>query len=173
MRKLFAAAARLHGASVPQDEGSSRKAARKFLKKATLPPGWTELEWEVVVEAIRYHRGAEPRAKDKAFAKLSTAQQEKVRGLAGVLRLARALRKCGVESCLGLRVEKSADALIVKAPNLGDSEDIAVRLAAGKHLLEGQLDRPLIVKSEVKQAILLTLPEKKEEEQMAGSMASD
>ena len=173
MRKLFAAAARLHGAAAPQDEGSSRKAARKFLKKATIPPGWTEQEWEVVVETMRYHRGAEPRAKDKAFAKLSTSQQEKVRALAGVLRLARALRKCGVESCVGLRVETSTDALIVKAPNLGDSEDIAVRLAAGKHLLERQLDRPLIVKSVVKQGILLTLPEKKEEEQIAGSLASD
>jgi CHAD domain-containing protein len=172
MRRLFTAAARLHGATVPQDEGSSRKEARKFLKKATLPPGWTEQEWEVVVETIRYHRGEEPRAKDKAFAKLTTSQQEKVRGLAGVLRLARALRKCGVEGCVGLRVEKSADALIVKAPNLGDSEDIAVRLAAGKHLLERQLDRPLIVKSELKQGILLTLPEKKEEEQVAGSLAS-
>lgn len=173
MRKLFAAAARLHGAAAPQEEGASRKAARKFLKNAALPPGWTEQEWEVVLETIRYHRGAEPRAKDKAFAKLSMLQQEKVRGLAGVLRLARALRKCGVESCVGLRVEKSAEALIVNAPNLGDSEDVAVRLAAGKHLLEGQLDRPLIVKSVVKQAILLTLPEKKEGEAMVGSLASD
>jgi CHAD domain-containing protein len=173
MRKLFLAAARLHGVAAPKEGGSSRKAARKFLKKMALPAGWTAEEWEVLTEAIRYHRGAEPRSKDKAFAKLSTEQQERVRGLAGVLRLARALRKCGVENCVGLRLEKSAEALIVKVPNLRDTEDAAVRLAAGKHLLETQLDRPLIVKGVAQRAILLTLPGKKDGEAITASLASD
>jgi hypothetical protein len=178
MRKLFLAASRLYGQAAPEDGESpgkgesSRKAARTFLKKMTLPPGWAAEEWEVVLSAIRYERGAEPRAKDKAFAKLSTTQQEKVRGLAGVLRLARALRKCGVNTCVGLKVEKSAEALIVNAPNLGDSEDVAVQLAAGKHLLEKQLDRPLIVKSVAKKDNLLTLPAHKEEAEMAAAAAA-
>jgi len=173
MRKLFLAASRLYGQSAPDDGESSRKAARKFLKKMTLPPGWAGEEWEVVLAAIRYARGSEPRAKDKDFGRLSTPQQEKVRGLAGVLRLARALRKCGVTSCVGLKVEKSAEALIVNAPNLEDTEDAAVQLAAGKHLLESQLDRPLIVKSVPKKDNLFTLPARKDEPERASAAASD
>lgn len=173
MRKLFLAASRLQGLTAPKDGEASRKAARKFLTKMTLPPAWTAEQWAVVMAAIGYARGAEPRTKDKAFAKLSTPQQEQVRGLAGVLRLARALRKCGVESCVGLRLEKSAEALVMKVPNLSGTEEVAVRLAAGKHLLEGLLDRPLIVKGVVKQGVLLTLPVKQEKEESSASLASD
>jgi CHAD domain-containing protein len=174
MRKLFLAASRLYGQAATEDGESSRKAARKFLKKMTPPPGWVGDEWEIVLATNRYERGAEPRAKDNIFAKLSTTQQEKVRGLAGVLRLARALRKCGMETCVGLKVTKSPEALIVNAPNLGDSEDAAIQLAAGKHLLERQLDRPLIVKGVPKKDNLVTLPTRKEQPEMAAAAtASD
>ncbi|GAC1682809.1 MAG: hypothetical protein PVS2B2_21890 [Candidatus Acidiferrum sp.] len=173
MRKVFLAASRLQGVAAPKEGGSSRKAARKFLKKMALPPGWTAEERQLLTEAIRYHRGAEPRTKDQAFAKLSPQQQERVRGLAGVLRLARALRKCGVETCVGLRLETTMDALIVKAPNLQDTEETAVRLAAGKHLLERHLGRPLLVKGVAKQGSLLILPGKKDSAEVAASLASD
>jgi len=63
------------------------------------------------------------------------------------LRLARVLRKCGVESSKDLRVERSVDALIVRAPGLEDSEASAARVAAGKHLLETVLELPLIVQA--------------------------
>jgi CHAD domain-containing protein len=173
MWRLFLAASRLHGVAAPAEGGPSRKMARNFLMKMALPPGWTAEEWEVLTEAIRFHRGAEPKSKDKTFARLSAQQQLSVRGLAGVLRLARALRKCGVETCVGLRLEKSGEALILKVPNLADTEDAAVRLAAGKHMLETQLDRPLVVKGVAQRAILLTLPGNNEGREIAASIASD
>jgi hypothetical protein len=96
--------------------------------------------------AVRFHRGPEPKQKN-GFAKLSEEQQTTVRAIAGVLRLARALRKSGLESAVGLRCEKSADALILSVPGLLDTAEIAARLAAAKHLVESVLDKPLILKS--------------------------
>ena len=74
-------------------------------------------------------------------------RQTAVRVLAGVLRLARALRKSGLESAVGLRCEKSAEALALSVPGLLDTAEIAARLAAAKHLLESVLEKPLLLKS--------------------------
>jgi CHAD domain-containing protein len=150
LRRLLLAAARLHGVGAADAGNSPQKGASKFLLGLALPPGWTNEEWELLASAIRYHRGAEPRAKSGPFSKLQAEQQKRVQALAGVLRFARALRKCGLESGAGLRAEKSAEAVVLRVPGLVDDVDAASRLAAGKHLLEDYLQKPLIVKSVAK-----------------------
>jgi CHAD domain-containing protein len=147
LHRVLLAAARLHGVGGADPGKSPQRAARKFLLGLTIPPGWSNEDWELLALAVRYHRGAEPRAKNGSFSKLSAEQQNSVRALAGVLRLARALRKCGVASGAGLRAEKSTDAIVLRVPGLADNVETAARLAAGKHLLEEYLRMPLIVKS--------------------------
>lgn len=146
MPRLMQAAAKLHGIDALGDRKLSQKDARKFLLGLTIPPNWTAAEWDLMAWAVRFHRGPEPKQKN-GFAKLSEEQQTTVRALAGVLRLARTLRKSGLESAVGLRCEKSKDALILSVPGLLDTAEIAARLAAAKHLLESVLDKPLILKS--------------------------
>src|SRR6266851_5503473 len=148
--RVLLAAARLHCVGDADAHKSPQKAARKFLLGLPVPPGWSNEDWELLALAVRYHRGAEPRAKDGPFSKLSAEQQSSVRALAGVLRLARALRKCGVASGAGFRAEKSADAVVLRVPGLRDDIETAARLAAGKHLLEEYLRMPLIVKAAAK-----------------------
>ena len=150
LRRVLLAAARLHGVGDADAGNSPQRAARKFLLALTIPPGWSNEDWELLALAVRYHRGAEPRAKNGPFSKLSAEQQNNVRALAGVLRLARALRKCGVASGAGLRAEKSTDAIVLRVPGLADDVETAARLAAGKHLLEEYLRMPLIVKAAAK-----------------------
>ena len=150
VRRVLLAAARLHGVGDADAGNSPQRAARKFLLALTIPPGWSNEDWELLALAVRYHRGAEPRAKNGPFSKLSAEQQNNVRALAGVLRLARALRKCGVASGAGLRAEKSTDAIVLRVPGLADDVETAARLAAGKHLLEEYLRMPLIVKAAAK-----------------------
>jgi CHAD domain-containing protein len=150
LHRILLAAARLQGVGDANADESSPKAARKFLLDLALPPGWSNQEWELLATVIRYHRGAEPSAKNGPFSKLSAEQQNSVRALAGVLRLARTLRKCGVENGAGLRVEKSAEAVVVRVPALGDDVETASRLAAGKHLLEEYLGLPIILKPAMK-----------------------
>ena len=146
LRRILLAAARLHGAGAAHAETSAQKAARKFILGLPLPPGWSNEEWELLATVVRYHRGAEPSKKKGSFSKLSAEQQNRVRALSGVLRLALALRKCGGESGAGLRAEKSGETIMLRVRGLADDVETAARLAAGKHLLEEYLGMPLILK---------------------------
>ncbi len=157
MRRILQAAARLHGVGAADAHKSPEKTASKFVLDLAVPPGWTIEEWMVLATAVRYHRGAEPSRKKGPFSKLSEEQQNRVRALAGVLRLARALRKCGIETGAGLRAEKSAEAIVLRVRGLGDDVETASRLAAGKHLLEEYLEMPLILKPVVKREKVVPL----------------
>jgi CHAD domain-containing protein len=156
-RRILLAAARLHGVGDANTGKPPQKAARKFLLGLPVPPGWSSENWELLALAVRYHRGAEPRAKDGHFSRLSAEQQNSIRALAGVLRLARALRKCGVTTGAGFRAEKSMDAVVLRVPGLADDVQTAARLAAGKHLLEEYLRMPLIVKAVAKPEKIVAL----------------
>jgi CHAD domain-containing protein len=173
LRRVLRAAARLH--SLRSENGSRlpQKAARKFLLGLSVPPGWSNEEWELLAWAVRYHRGTEPDAKSGTFSDLSESQQARIRALAGVLRLARVLRKCGVETGAGLRAESSAEAVILLAPGLADSVETAARLAAGKHLLETYLEKPLIPKAVAKSERVVALPYKQEVLPQISAAASD
>jgi exopolyphosphatase/guanosine-5'-triphosphate,3'-diphosphate pyrophosphatase len=157
LHRVLLAAARLHGVGDAKAGKSPQKAARKFLLGLAIPPGWSNEDWELLALAVRYHRGAEPRAKDGPFSRLSAEQQNSIRALAGVLRLARALRKCGVASGAGFRAEKTTEAVVLRVPGLADDVETAARLAAGKHLLEEVLRLPLIVKAAAKPEKVIAL----------------
>jgi CHAD domain-containing protein len=158
LQRILLAAARLHGVGKGNAEKSPQKAARKFVLELPLPPGWNNEEWELLATVVRYHRGAEPSKKSGPFSKLSAEQQNRVRVVTGVLRLALALRKCGVESGAALRAEKSAETIVLRVRGLSDDLETAARLATGKHLLEEYLGMPLILKPVVKQGKVVALP---------------
>ena len=160
LRKVMRAATRLHPIGTGLDRNSPQRAARDYLREMAVPAGWTTAEWEILAQVVRYHRGVQPGPKHKSFARLSEPQQTAVCFLAGVLRLARALRKCGVETPVGLLMENSAEAILLRVPGLEDSEHAAARLASGKYLLESCLGRPLIVKPEPVVANVVELPKK-------------
>src|SRR5262249_15834973 len=107
MRRLLRLAARMHAVGNGAEGKSPQTAARQFLLGLTIPPGWNTEEWQRLAWIVRYHRGAEPNLERGAFSKLSEGQQREICLLAGVLRLARALRKSGIETGAGLRAEKS------------------------------------------------------------------
>jgi exopolyphosphatase/pppGpp-phosphohydrolase len=138
-------AAKLYGVNSLAESPSSPKEARKFLLSLPVPPNWTSDQWDLMAWIVRYHRGPEPKQKN-GFAKLSDDRQTTVRALSGILRLSRALRKCGIETTRGLRLEVSADAVVLRVPGLLDTAEAAARLAAAKHLLESTLTKPLILK---------------------------
>jgi CHAD domain-containing protein len=172
LRKIMLAAATLHGMGMGLDAKSPQKAARNFLRGMAIPPGWTEAEWECMGFVVRYHRGGLPSEKHKSYARLQPDEQKLICLLAGVLRLARSLSKSGVPTAKELHVEKSVDALIVRLPNLRDSEENAARLAAGKYLLENSLGLPVIVKTVPLAPKLVELPGK-EEPPLTSAAASD
>jgi CHAD domain-containing protein len=157
MQRNLRAAALLH--AVGRDQKHPRKAARKFLLGMKVPPRWTREDWELMAWAVRFHRGTEPTMNDGKFAKLSASQQENIRVLGGVIRLGRVLHKSGVDSPTGFKIEHSADAITLLVPQLADNLEIAARLAAGKHLLETVLGKPLVVRAAEKAAKVVALPQ--------------
>ena len=154
-RRILLTAARLHGLGAGDKRKSPQKAAHAILRDLPRPPGWKPEDWQTLIWTVRYHRGAEPKPKHRGFARLPEEQRNLVRGLAGVLRLARALRRCGAEAEKGIRVEETADATILRLPGLTLSEENAARLAKGKYLLEVYLRRPLLIEPAEK---VVTLP---------------
>jgi CHAD domain-containing protein len=175
MRRVLRAAARLQGAFSGDHGKSPHKAARGFLRELPLPPSWTFEEWELLRWSVRYHRGPEPARDRGAFAKLAEDQQKNIQALAGILRLARALRKSGIETCDGLRAEKSADAIIVEVPGLVDSAETAAHLAAAKHLLDTYIAKPVILKPVPKRENVVAPPEQFQQHRplAAAAAASD
>jgi hypothetical protein len=156
------AAARLHRVGgvrhAKPARKSSRKAARRFLRELPMPPSWTYEEWDLLGWAVRFHRGPEPTPDRGTFSTLSDEQQKNIQAIAGVLRLARAFRKCGLDSCEGLRAEKTAEAVILHVPGLTDSAENAARLAAAKHLLDLYIAKPLLLKPAPKPTAAQTEP---------------
>ena len=173
MRLILRAAARMHAVGAGSNAKPPQKAARKFLRSLPIPPGWTTDHWELLAWTVRYHRGAEPRSDRGAFSRLSEEQQAGVCALAGLLRLARALRKFSMQSGSGLRAEKFPDAFLVRVPGLPDSVEAATRLAAAKHLLESFLCKPLILKPYVLPQNVVALPPQPQQHIELSAAASD
>jgi exopolyphosphatase/pppGpp-phosphohydrolase len=174
MRRVLRAAARLHGVGADVGGKSPQKAARRFLSDLPLPPSWTYEEWELLGWAVRYHRGPEPTNDTGHFSRIAEDQQKSVQAVAGVLRLARALRKCDVNTCEGMRAEKTADAIILHVPGLVDSVETAARLAAAKHLLDTYIAKPILLKPAPKpENVVALLREFHDHQPMATAAASD
>jgi len=158
MRRVLRAAARLSGLRVKGTKGARQKIARRFLHELPVPPSWTHRQWELLTWSVRYHRGGEPKVKANAFARLHEDQQMNVRALAGLVRLARGLRKCGIEESAEFPAEKTSAAVILAVPGLADSAENAARLAAAKHLLETYLGKALILRPERAAEKVVALP---------------
>src|SRR5262249_26230792 len=88
----------------------------------------------------------EPKPKNRSFAQLADEQQQTLRAVAGVLRLARGLRKCGVEGAAAFRADRSVEAVQLEVPGPADSVENVARLAVAKHLLENYLQVAVILK---------------------------
>ena len=157
MRRVLRGAARLCGLRLKGKSKPAQKVARRFLLERPVPPSWSFKEWELLAWTVRYHRGPEPTTKSSTFARLQKDQQTNVRALAGVIRLARGLRKCGIEHCSGFRAEKTAAAVVLHIPGLVDTAENAAGLAAAKHFLDTYLGKPLILEPAVR-AQLVALP---------------
>jgi hypothetical protein len=146
-KRLLAASAKLHGIQPGNSGKSTRKAAGRFLVSLRTPPGWTNEDWSAVALAVRYHRGAEPESDRGAISKMPEEHKSKIYLLAGLLRLARAMRKAGMNSSKGMRASASGEVIVLTAPNLPDTPEVSARLASAKHLLERGLGKPVLIKT--------------------------
>jgi CHAD domain-containing protein len=140
------------------DIGKSRKrkarhkTAQRMILDFAPPPGWSSDDLAELAAIVRYHRGAEPRPSHRRFAALPPERRERVLALAGVLRLAQTFRRAGTDPAAPLRATFTFDGIDLFLPRLPDTQANAARLAAGKHLLETFLHRPILIQPPQKEA---------------------
>jgi len=145
-RAILHAAALMHDVGRAINEKKHAKASYRLIRKLTPRPGWTPEEIRLAAVVARYHQNDLPLPKHKAYASLSSAQQQRVQLLAGILRLANTL-DFGHTSCVReLRVEQEPGAVVIRAEGYTEEEPLASRLAASRHLLEMVCDRPVMIR---------------------------
>jgi exopolyphosphatase/guanosine-5'-triphosphate,3'-diphosphate pyrophosphatase len=94
--------------------------------------GFQPHELEIVANIARYHRGADPKRKHENFATLQPRDQQRVRKLAAILRLAGGLDRANSQQvqALSLSVSEGRAKLLVIAPQLPEVDLWAARRRA-------------------------------------------
>jgi len=127
-RQVLEAAALLHDVGYFISYSGHHKHTYHLIRHADLF-GFTPRERELIANIARYHRKSIPKKKHEGFARLSPQDQQLIRKLGGILRLADGLdrRRNGVVTTLDCALSRSAFTVKVS----GDG-DISVELFGGK-----------------------------------------
>jgi len=144
-RRVLEAAARLSGIRYRARCEPRIKSARTFLLNVPVPPGWSFAEWERVAWAIRFQRGPHAGPANKRFSKLSVEQQTAIGFLAGVLRLAVAAQRSGVNAGAAIKIESLPQGLLLHIEGVEETPEVAARFAEAKRPLEHALGKTILV----------------------------
>jgi exopolyphosphatase / guanosine-5'-triphosphate,3'-diphosphate pyrophosphatase len=111
--------------------------------------GFTDTEIEIIALLARYHRKSAPKPSHPEFAALPAAQQQVVRTLAGLLRIAIGLDRSHEARVRAVRVTRKGEALVITAlPRDGADLDLELYAAAERRgLLEDVLGLPVAIEA--------------------------
>jgi exopolyphosphatase/guanosine-5'-triphosphate,3'-diphosphate pyrophosphatase len=145
-RELLEAAALLCNVGLFVSHAAHHKHSYYVIRNSEHLTGFTDREIELIAQVARYHRKSVPRRKHAEFAALSDDDQQRVRTLAGILRVAVGLDRnhAGRVAGVGCRDGDGPDGdrpLVVEAHTL-DGQDVQLDLHAArerKGLLEDVL----------------------------------
>lgn len=143
-RLLLLCAGRLHDIGVNVDAEHHHKATLRMILEADLPP-FTPREQRMIALIARYHRKAVPSAKHDAFTELDAADQQRVRWLAALLRVADGLDRTHTDAVKDVRCIVTDDKLRVIALISGPAEEEREFGQAKADLLEEVVGRRVVV----------------------------
>lgn len=109
--------------------------------------GFTDAELERIALVARYHRKSAPKARHAEFARLPEEEQEVVRGLAALLRVAIGLDRTHGRRVAGVRARRTDDAVVLEVtPTVGEDAELELHTAAERSgLLAEVLGTPVEV----------------------------
>ncbi len=143
-RQLLEAAALLHDVGYFIDYAKHHKHSYHLIRHAGLF-GFSPREQEVVANLARYHRKSLPKKKHENFVLLSTEDQQLVRQLAGILRLADGLDRCRSGKLQRISVELTGKTCTLLLEGNGD---LGVEVYGGQSkgdLFEQAFERKLVL----------------------------
>jgi exopolyphosphatase/guanosine-5'-triphosphate,3'-diphosphate pyrophosphatase len=110
---LLGAAARLHDIGTRISVDKHHKHGAYIVEHAGLR-GFSPDEVALLACLVRFQRGSAPKPSFPAYAALLASEREGCRILVGILRVAHALARGGAEDVTSIRVDASADELVVR-----------------------------------------------------------
>ncbi len=144
--QLLEAAALLHEVGRGVGKKAPHKASRRLISRLIVPTFWNQADLELVALTARYARGALPAVRQPRFAALPAAQRNTLCQMAAVLRLASSLDADRGGAVRSVSVRRSGDRLVMEAKGLREDSALAVRVAAGRYLLERVCGLPVQVR---------------------------
>lgn len=146
-RELLEAGALLANVGLSVSHSEHHKHSYYVIRHSDRLAGFTDHEIELIAQIARYHRKSAPKPKHPEFAHLRAEDQERVRVLAGLLRVAIALDRShkGRVERISIASDPSDDRVRISVtPRDGVEVDLEIQTAEDrKSLLEDVLDRPV------------------------------
>ncbi len=154
-RELLEAAALLANVGLFVSHSAHHKHSYYVIRNSDQLTGFTDHEIELIAVVARYHRKSAPKVKHPEFARLEPADQQLVRTLAGLLRVAIALDRTHAGLVESVRV-READADLVVEVIGAPGADLALELFTAverRGLLEEVLERNITFEEVVPVAV--------------------
>ena len=114
-RELLEAAGLLHNVGLFVSHAAHHQHSDYIIRNSDQLTGYTEREIDVIAQVARYHRRSAPKKSHQRFVALTAADKQRVRWLAGMLRVAIALDRTRSSIVDSVSIESSADVLRVIA----------------------------------------------------------
>jgi CHAD domain-containing protein len=144
-RILLEAAALVHDVGLHHAHKNHHKETYNLVTERNPPPGWTKQRMELIAAIARYHRGAMPQAGAMQSTRLAGHEAAGILFLAGILRLAVALASDPARQIKRVHVSAQPTEVAIRAVGYDGAEPMASELASARHLLETELDRPVMI----------------------------
>lgn len=125
-RELFEAASLLHNVGIFVSHSAHHHHSYYLIRNSEHLTGFTEREIEIIAQVARYHRKSAPKLKHAGFASLHAADQDKVRWMAAMLRVAIGLDRSNRQVVTRVRIVDDVDG----ANNEADGNGGVLRLVA-------------------------------------------
>jgi CHAD domain-containing protein/HD superfamily phosphodiesterase len=145
-REILRLAALLHDVGRSRSEKGRQKVTHGLIRRLHPPLGVSAADLQLAGVVARYHRGALPRAGQKALRSVARSEREMLLRLAAILRLADAFDAERNGAIGSLEVGWRKDFIVVQAQGYSPLDPVAERVSAARHLLEVVYRRPVMVK---------------------------
>jgi hypothetical protein len=147
-RAILQLAALLHDVGLSEKGKGHHKVSHKLIRTLKPPLGWSAGDMSLAGIVARYHRGALPRAGQKALLGLTSRQRQVAVRLAGILRLANAFDADHTGRIQRIEAGQQNGFLIIAARGYDSRSRTAERIAGARHLLETIYHSPILVKAQ-------------------------
>ena len=156
-RELFEAASLLHNVGIFISHSAHHHHSYYIIRNSEHLTGFTEREIEIIAQAARYHRKSTPKSKHAEFASLNSADKNRVRWMAAMLRVAIGLDRSNRQVVTRVRVagddaspQQSGDLRLFA--RVSPDVDTSVELFTAQNrseLLESITGRSVVIEPEV------------------------